>query len=185
MLHCHMPHHMMNQMSSSVGPMTRQRGMVAGAGMEQGMGMIRGGTATSQENGPSLGRGLGVGSTREQLTSNGPLSQKKPEGGMSAMQAPAGMQMQMDKAEVGKDANSVPGFPQDAFMEGPVMTMDGMVEKPETHGLRPGWSGFMQGMMTLVRVLPADQYDHIVSLRNKQDKKNSRSTSDMPDHIGM
>ena len=95
------------------------------------------------------------------------------------------MQMQTDKAEVSTDANSVPGFPQDAFMEGPAMTMDAMVEKPETHGLRPGWSGFMQGMMTLVRVLPADQYDHIVSLRNKQDKKNSRSTSDMPDHIGM
>jgi hypothetical protein len=28
----------------------------------------------------------------------------------------------------------------------------------------------MQGMMTLVRVLPPDQYDDIVSLRNKQEK---------------
>jgi manganese oxidase len=170
MLHCHMPHHMMNQMASTVGPMTRQRGIVAGAGMEQGMGMIRGGNATSEENGPSLGRGLSVGSTREQAISNGPLSQKKVEEGMSAMQGPAGMQMQMDKAEVSKDANSVPGFPQDAFMEGPVMAMDGMFEKPETHGLRPGWTGFMQGMMTLVRVLPPDQYNHIVSLRTKQEK---------------
>ena len=170
MLHCHMPHHMMNQMASTVGPMTRQRGMVAGAGMEQGMGMIRGGNATSEENGPSLGRGLSVGSTREQAISNGPLSQKKVEEGMSAMQGAAGMQMQMDKAEVSKHANSVPGFPQDAFMEGPVMAMDEMFEKPETHGLRPGWSGFMQGMMTLVRVLPPDQYDDIVSLRNKQEK---------------
>jgi len=177
MLHCHMPHHMMNQMASTVGPMTRQRGTVAGAGMEQGMGMIRGGSATSEENGPSLGRGLSVGSTREQAISNGPLSQKKDEKGMSAMQGSAGMQMQMDKAEVSKDANSVPGFPQDAFMEGPVMAMDGMFEKPETHGLRPGWSGFMQGMMTLVRVLPPDQYDHIVSLRNKQEK----SPHSMPD----
>ncbi len=170
MLHCHMPHHMMNQMASTVGPMTRQRGMVAGAGMEQGMGMIRGGNATSEENGPSLGRGLSVGSAREQAISNGPLSRKKVEEGKSAMQGPAGMQMQMDKAEVSNDANSVPGFPQDAFMEGPVMAMDEMFEKPETHGLRPGWSGFMQGMMTLVRVLPPDQYDHIVSLRNKQEK---------------
>jgi manganese oxidase len=141
MLHCHMPHHMMNQMASTVGPMTRQRGMVAGAGMEQGMGMIRGGNATSEENGPSLGRGLSVGSTREQAISNGPLSQKKVEEGMSAMQGAAGMQMQMDKAEVSKHANSVPGFPQDAFMEGPVMAMDEMFEKPETNGLRPGWSG--------------------------------------------
>jgi hypothetical protein len=78
------------------------------------------------------------------------------------------MEMQIDKADVSKDANSVPGFPQDAFMEGPVMAMDEMFEKPETFGLRPGWSGFMQGMMTLVRVLPPDQYDHIVALRKKQ-----------------
>jgi manganese oxidase len=179
MLHCHMPHHMMNQMASTVGPMARQRGMVAGAGMEQGMGMIRGGNATSEENGPSLGRGLGVGSTREQATSNGPLSQKKVEQGISAMQVTAGMQMQMDKAEVSKDANSVPGFPQDAFMEGPVMAMDEMIEKPETYGLRPGWSGFMQGMMTLVRVLPPDQYDHIVKLRNEQDEKSPHTMPSM------
>jgi hypothetical protein len=145
--------------------------------MEQGMGMIRGGSATSDEDGPSLGRGLGVGSTREQANSNGLLSQQKSEEDMSAMQGSAGMQMQMDKAEVSKDANSVPGFPQDAFMEGPVMAMDGMFEKPETHGLRPGWSGFMQGMMTLVRVLPPDQYDHIANLRNKQEK----SPHSMPD----
>ena len=79
-----------------------------------------------------------------------------------------GMQMQMDKADVSKDANSVPGFPQDAYMEGPVMAMDDMFQKPETYGLRPGWTGFMQGMMTLVRVLPPDQYDHIQELRKKQ-----------------
>src|SRR6202020_2423009 len=72
MLHCHMPHHMMNQMSSTVGPMTRQRGIVAGAGMEQGMGIIHGGSATSDGDGPGLGRGLGVGSTREQANLNGP-----------------------------------------------------------------------------------------------------------------
>jgi hypothetical protein len=51
--------------------------------------------------------------------------------------------------------------------------MDEMFEKPETYGLRSGWSGFMQGMMTLVRVLPPDQYDHIVKLRNEQDRKNT------------
>ncbi|MGC2767642.1 MAG: multicopper oxidase domain-containing protein, partial [Candidatus Acidiferrum sp.] len=179
MLHCHMPHHMMNQMASTAGPMTRQRGIVAGAGMEQGMGMIRGGAATSEENGPSLGRGLGVGSTREQATSNGSLSQKKVEEGMATMHGTTAMQM--DKAEVSRDANSVPGFPQDAFMEGPAMAMDGMFEKPETHGLRPGWSGFMQGMMTLIRVLPPDQYDQIVELRNKQEKE-PHSMPAMPDH---
>ena len=187
MIHCHLPHHMMNQMSSTVGPMTRRSGLVAGAGMEQGMGMPRGGNAMSEENGPSVGRGMGVGSTLEQATSNGPLSQQKArqQTGMSQHISGMQMQMQMDKADVSQDANSVPGFPQDAFMEGPVMTMDEMFDKPETFGLKPGWSGFMQGMMTLLRVLPADQYDHILELRGQRDIKNH---GDMPgmdhQHVG-
>jgi hypothetical protein len=86
-----------------------------------------------------------------------------------------GMQMHMDKADVSKDANSVPGFPQDAYMEGPVMAMDDLVQKPETYGLRPGWTGFMMGMMTLLRVLPPDLYDHIQGLRN-QKKTEKRGT---------
>ena len=57
------------------------------------------------------------------------------------------------------DANDVPNFPQDAYMEGPMMAMDEMVDRPENYGLRPGWSGYMQGMMTFVRVLPPDKYD--------------------------
>jgi len=72
---------------------------------------------------------------------------------------------------VAKDANSVPGFPQDAFMEGPAMAMDKMLEKPENYGLRPGWSGFMQGMMTFLRVLPPDMYDKVMALREQQKGK--------------
>jgi hypothetical protein len=185
MIHCHLPHHMMNQMSSTVGPMTRRPGIVAGAGMEQGMGIPRGGNATSEVNGPSLGRGMGVGSTLEQATSNGPLSQRKAQEQPGTPQAMPGMQMQTDKADVSRDANSVPGFPQDAFMEGPAMTMDEMVEKPETYGLRRGWSGYMQGMMTLLRVLPSDQYDHIVDLRKKRDSKNPRGMPGMDEHLNM
>ena len=149
----------MNQMASMVGPMSRRNGMPTGLDMERGMGMLRQGRATSAENGPSLGRGLGVGSTYEQRVANSPLKPGSP------MQHQG---MQMGKPEVSKDANSVPGFPQDAFMEGPMMAMDQMVDKPENFGLRPGWSGFMAGMMTFVRVLPPDQYDHIMELRQKQ-----------------
>ena len=170
MLHCHLPHHMMNQMSSNVGPMTRRVGIPAGLDMERGMGMLRQGSATSEENGPSLGRGMSVGSTFEQPLSNSPLKTESP------MQHEG---MQMGKPEVSKDANYVPGFPQDAFMEGPMMAMDQMVDKPETVGLRPGWSGFMAGMMTFVRVLPQDKYDQIMELRRK--REGSKPTnSDMP-----
>ena len=166
MLHCHLPHHMMNQMSSNVGPISRRMGMTMGEGMEQGMGMLRGGNATADENGPSLGRGMGVGSTAEHAMSNSPLS----EG--SLMQQHEDMPgMQMAPPNVSKNANSVPGFPQDAFMEGPMMAMDQMVDKPENYGLRPGWSGFMAGMMTFVRVLPPDKYDQIMELRQKRQGK--------------
>lgn len=126
MLHCHMPHHMMNQMTSTVGPMTRLgKGMPAGAGMEA-------------HNMPGMDHGE--------------------------------MKMNVD---VSPDANSVPGFPQDAFMSGPMMAMDQMVAKPENDGLRPGWSGFIQGMMTFVRVLPPDQYQRIMDLKAAQQARRS------------
>jgi hypothetical protein len=153
MIHCHLPHHMMNQMSSMVGPMTRRGGMAAGLGMEEGMGIPRG-HATGEQNGPSLGRGMGVGSTDEKATSDGAMSMSS---SMTGMQH-EGMEME---ADISKDANSVPGFPQDAFMEGPAMAMDKMVDKPENYGLRSGWSGYMQGMMTFVRVLEPEKYDKI------------------------
>jgi len=178
MLHCHLPHHMMNQMSSIVGPMTRRNRMPVGLDMERGMGMLRQGCATSDENGPSLGRGMGVGSTFEQPLSNSPLKTESPmeHGSMPGMQHE---ELQMNEPAVSKDANSVPGFPQDAFMEGPMMAMDQMVDKPETLGLRLGWSGFMAGMMTFVRVLPQDKYDQIVELRKKREG-NKPMNMDMP-----
>ncbi|GAC1435948.1 MAG: hypothetical protein NVS1B11_24520 [Terriglobales bacterium] len=109
----------------------------------------------SDENGPSLGRGMGVGSTAEQAMSNSPLRAQAAD---SMETKHDDMQnMQMAAPDVSGDANSVPGFPQDAFMEGPMMAMDKMVDKPENFGLRPGWSGFMAGMMTFVRVLPPRQ----------------------------
>ncbi|MGH9397029.1 MAG: multicopper oxidase family protein, partial [Terriglobia bacterium] len=175
MLHCHLPHHMMNQMSSTVGSMTRLgKGMPAGLSMEEGMGMLTGtpGVPMGEDYGPGLGRGLGVGSTNDQPVGNTPLSPEKANAAMqNTNHSMAGMQyggapisganMNVD---ISANANSVPGFPQDAYMEGPMMVMDKAVWKPENYGLRPGWSGFMQGMMTLVRVLPPDEYDKIVEL---------------------
>jgi hypothetical protein len=161
MLHCHLPHHMMNQMSSNVGAMTRVgRGIPAGVSMENGMGMLTGEppVPTGEDYGPSLGRGMGFGSTRDFPKSNGPISQQNAHN-MQTMGTIHG--------EIAHNADSVPGFPQDAYMEGPIMAMDEMVAKPETYGLPLGWSGFMQGMMTMVRVLPPRQYDEVMErIRN-------------------
>jgi len=122
MLHCHLPHHMMNQMASIVGPMTRLgQGMQAGAG---------------------------------NAMANMPGMHQEAMSGMSMGGAP-------------QSANQVPLFPQDAFMEGPMMAMDKEVDKPETYGLPAGWSGFVGGMMTLVRVLPPEQYEKITQLKSQ------------------
>jgi hypothetical protein len=59
---------------------------------------------------------------------------------------------------VAPNANSVPGFPQDAFME---MGMDDAVDKPETIGLPKNWSAGMMGMMTMIRVLPDKEFEEI------------------------
>lgn len=144
MLHCHLPHHMMNQMVSMVGPMTEMgHGMQSGRAMAEGMGMIRQARALGDALEPSLGRALGGGAERERLVTNAPL------GGSAAA-------MPQHEHGMPADENLVPGFPQDMFM-----VMDEMVDKPETRGLRPTWTGGVMGMMTLVRVLEPDLYDRI------------------------
>jgi manganese oxidase len=161
MLHCHLPHHMMNQMSSNVGPLSRRgKGMPAGVDMNQGMGLLNGtpGAPAGDDYGPSLGRGMGVGSTLDQAVGNTPLSARQAMPDMPGMNM-SGQQMTHETAP---NANQVPGFPQDAFMEGPMMAMDDMVKKPENFGLPSGWSGFAQGMMTFVRVLPPDKYEQVM-----------------------
>jgi FtsP/CotA-like multicopper oxidase with cupredoxin domain len=108
MLHCHLPHHMMNQMASTIA-----------------LGPVR----------------------------NGPLSAQSHDMGDHDM---------ADMDEYASNAEHVPGFPQDAFMEGPMMAMDERVVRPQNNGLRAGWSGFMQGMMSFVRVLPPAQFDRLM-----------------------
>jgi len=112
MLHCHLPHHMMNAMSDLMG----DRAMF-NADLDEGraMGQMQ-----------TLARSIGV--------------------------------EHMHPAPVAPNARSVPGFPQDAFME---MGMDEAVAKPQNNGLPRNWSAMMMGMMTLVRILPSADYDRI------------------------
>jgi manganese oxidase len=174
MLHCHLPHHMMNQMSSNVGKMTRTAGMPAAGDMNTGMGMLQGtpGVPLGDDYGPVVGRGLGgVGNASDMASTNGPLSESKAKAAMPGMQnGMEGMQTGEMQVDVASNANDVPNFPQDAYMEGPMMAMDAAVDRPENYGLRPGWSGYMQGMMTFVRVLEPGKYDDVIS-RMKQAKR--------------
>jgi hypothetical protein len=67
------------------------------------------------------------------------------------------------------NAGMFPGYPQDMFM-----VMDEAVAKPETFGLRPGWSGGTMGMMTIVRVLEPDMFDRIQQIKAEQAQKAGR-----------
>jgi hypothetical protein len=162
---------MMNQMSSMVGPMSRRK-------MEFPRVSTWSAAWECCDREVRRPRKTARAWVAEQTMANSPLKAENPMGhqDMPDMQ-PQGMQM--GKPDVSKDANSVPGFPQDAFMEGPAMAMDQMVDKPENFGLRPGWSGFMAGMMSFVRVLPPDKYDKIMELRKKQEG-NKPMKMDMP-----
>jgi manganese oxidase len=158
MLHCHLPHHMMNQMASMVGPMAHGSGVHAGMGMEEGMGMIREGHALSESNGPSLGRALGVGSTFEERVPHLPVTHESAQ----ATQQPSPGPHQHAQHSMPAEGQMVPGFPQDMKM-----IMDEMVARPETYGLRPTWTMGMMGMMTLIRVLTPERYDYIEKLKKE------------------
>jgi FtsP/CotA-like multicopper oxidase with cupredoxin domain len=140
--HCHLPHHMMNQMASMVGPlmMSHSRGMRPGS-MEGGMGIIEG-RALGESAAPALGRTLGVGADPNRPVTNMPLTAQEP---------------------------MFPGYPQDMFM-----VIDDAVAKPETYGLRPGWSGGTMGMMTIIRVLQPEMFEKIQQLKADQAKKGAR-----------
>ncbi len=200
MLHCHLPHHMMNQMSSNVGLISRGgmgMGQPAGLDMNNGMGMLNGqpGAPSGEDYGTSLGRGMGFGNNADISTANGPLSAPAADASMKGMMA--SMKPGKDRIEMGPEqmrnmmamnmegmgetedaiagnAGSVPNFPQDAYMESPMMGMEHteMLKIPENEGLRPGWSAYMQGMMTFVRVLPPDRYEAVTAKMREAKREN-------------
>ena len=149
---------MMNAMSSRVGPLAEPgAGVPAGGRMEEGMGIHEGGHALAPEMGPSLGRATGVDAAKLIPHAAGPASDP----------APAGRAAHHHSGESSSpDIRSVPGYPQDMFM-----VMDDQVAKPETHGLRPGWTGGMMGMMTLLRVLRPEAFDEIMARKAQQEGK--------------
>ena len=145
MIHCHMFHHMMNFMSSMVGPMARGgTGMPVGQDMGNSMGMLNLGRGEPLHAalGPAFGRGLGEQITEEIARRNGNYPRREKDPGYAT-----------------------PGYPQD------MMEMMGMhppehvkrINKPETRGMRRPWFTGVEGLMTVLRVLPPDLYDKVVS----------------------
>jgi hypothetical protein len=133
MVHCHLPHHMMNSMMD----LLRDRQIT-----------------TAAQTDPQA------------------LSQ------MMTLAKTVGFE-HVHHSPIAGDAENVKGFPQDAFME---MGMDSVVAKPETHGLPANWSAEMMGMMTLVRVLPDEQYKEIVQLQQEQNSAAQKNPAVSEEH---
>jgi hypothetical protein len=112
--------------------------------MEEGMGIVREGHALSEQLGPAMGRGMGIASDRER-----PVTTM------------VGQQHEHQASAADQEAKKkVPGYPQDDMM---MMQMDDAVAKPENNGLAPGWSSMLQGMVSLIRVLPPEKYEKLMA----------------------
>jgi FtsP/CotA-like multicopper oxidase with cupredoxin domain len=149
MIHCHMFHHMMNHMTSMVGPMGghSMKGTGTGKDMNNGLGMLSFGKSGKalEDAGPSVGRGMGEQTGSDRAVKNGEQHDHK-----------------HGDAEATK---KVPGYPQD------MMDMHGMMseaemkklQKLETRGMRNGWYAGVEALMTVIRVLPPELYDRVMS----------------------
>jgi hypothetical protein len=140
MLHCHILHHMMNNMVSMVGPMP---GMLTTnhPSHEGVLPETQGGDLASGDLGAGLEPSLGPAIGQDRAMTTG----MKPSDALRQF--------------------NVPGYPQD------MMEMHGMtspaqmkkIETPLTRGLRRDWPMASQAMMTILRVLPPDLYEKVVS----------------------
>jgi len=151
-LHCHMFHHMMNFMSTMVGPMGGHtvQGMRAGLSSTGGMGIANGGAALSSESfGPSLGRSMGEQTSIDRAVGN-----------MTVM--PSGGGGHGAHRSMGR---RVPGSPV-GMLDMPVQwTREQLnkINKRETRGMRRDWYTGVEGLFTVVRVLPPDLFEQVMS----------------------
>ena len=140
MIHCHILHHMMNHMVSMVGPMA---GMNSDKNEHSGaMPEMRGSALASGELGAGLKPSLGptISNDRAVMT------------GMRPSDMPAKFK--------------VPGYPQDMMdMREMMMSPEDMkkTKAPLTRGMRGNWQIGVMAMMTVLRVLPDELYDKVVS----------------------
>jgi FtsP/CotA-like multicopper oxidase with cupredoxin domain len=151
MIHCHMFHHMMNHMTVMVGPMGghTRGGMPAGSNMQSGLGMTQGGPALSAENGPSMGRGMGEQTSNERAVRTGRQAGGNGHAGHGTS----------------RPATRVPGFPADMMDMGPMYSPAQVrrLNVPRTRGMRRDWFAGVEGLMTVLRVLPDELYERVIS----------------------
>jgi manganese oxidase len=142
MLHCHILHHMMNHMVSMVGPMPR---MEEHARDHAAVPRMAGEEMASGSLGAGLERSLGPAVSADRAVMTG--------------MRPAMMEAKFE----------VPGYPQDMMEMHGMMPSEAMekVRTPRTRGMRRNWPMGTQAMMTVLRVLPDELYEQVVSGRGE------------------
>jgi manganese oxidase len=145
-----------------VGPMQGEfrGGMMAGMNAQAGMGMTQGGSALSHDNGPSMGRAMGENTGAERAVPTMPMDMQTKKEGPKGVPEHEGAGMHDMK-----EARKVPGYPAD-MMDMMVMPSESEIKKlakPETRGMRRDWFAGIEALHTIVRVLPPELYDKVVS----------------------
>jgi hypothetical protein len=102
----------------------------------------------------------GVGPGSRQMVMLGPMTSGANHPGHGKAASP----MTKD-AEVRMDPYRVPGYPQDAGMHAMMSKEEiaKLVSNPRTRGMAPQWYMGVMGLMTVVRVLPPDLYEKVIS----------------------
>ena len=142
MVHCHILHHMMNHMVSMVGPMPEMISISSGQHGGEAMPEMPGAQFASGVLGAGLEPSLGPG-----------IGDDRPV--MSGLR-PSDMQPKFE----------VPDYPQDMMeMRGMMMSPAAVrkVNTPLTRGMRRNWPTGVDAMMTVLRVLPDELYEKVIS----------------------
>lgn len=145
MIHCHILHHMMNHMVSMVGPMPSMAGMNHDHAKHGAIPETAGEELATGELGAGLQASLGP-----------------------AMSADRAMMTGVRPSEMTAKLK-VPGYPQDMMEMHGMLTPDQMknVSTPLTRGMRRNWPMGSQAMMTVLRVLPDELYEKVISGRGE------------------
>ncbi len=145
-VHCHMFHHMMNHMVPGIGPGSRE------TVMESKM--------VSQEDHADHGKA----DAKMKMDPKMKMDAKSPMTPKTKMDP----EMKMD-AKAQMDPYDVPGYPQDSGMHAMMSKeeIEKLVSNPLTRGMAPQWYMGVMGLMTVVRVLPPELYEKVVSRKGE------------------
>lgn len=157
-VHCHMFHHMMNSMTSQAGPLIRNNStpeQLEVPGYPQVMLGMKMSTANAKQ---MPGMDMKKHDMKDMQKKKVP---EKPDG------EPAHSKMNMKPDAAKKPMAGHEGMEEMEGMEG-TARVEG---RREAMGMRPGWSMGVEGLTTVVRVLPPELYDKIMGSQEHEGHK--------------